>query len=207
MSRIVRILPQGSDDCNQVPALISCQVFPLVPGARSLSSDVAKSSAAGCNAQILLLLLIWLSRSRKLQGFVTGAVAHLLAGGFSPPHRTIRKMQPYIITTCWTRLAVDDSRHLWKLPRERSEQLLVARMPSVGGHNASAMRADVACEGPFGSMRFLRPCKVHRNFRAEALLNPSVGKQRGMTNKWITIHSQLEPVSRKRVLLSGTSTS
>jgi len=121
VSRIVGILPQGSDDCNQVPALISCQVFPLVPGARSLSSDVAKSSAAGCNAQILLLLLIWLSRSRKLQGFVTGAVAHLLAGGFSPPHRTIRKMQPYIITTCWTRLAVDDSRHLWKLPRERSE--------------------------------------------------------------------------------------
>jgi len=143
----------------------------------------------------------------KTAGLCHGAVAHLFAGGFSPPHRTIRKMQPYIITTCWTRLAVDDSRHLWKLPRERSEQLLVARMPSVGGHNASAMRADVACEGPFGSMRFLRPCKVHRNFRAEALLNPSVGKQRGMTNKWITIHSQLEPVPRKRVLLSGTSTS
>ena len=41
--------------------------------------------------------------------------------------------------------------------------------------------------------------------RAVALLNSSVGKQRAATNKWITIHSQ-QPVQRKRVLLSGTST-
>ena len=202
----VTIIHHSNCGCNPGFALISCQVFPLVTGARSLSSDVARSSIAGCGAQIPLLLLMWLSLA-KTTGLRHRAVASLLAGGSPPPYRTIRKMQPYIITTCWTRLAVDDSRHLWKLPRERSEQLLVARMPSVGGHNASAMRADVACKGPFGSMRFLRPCKVHRNFRAEALLNPSVGKQRGMTNKWITIHGQLEPVPRKRVLLSGTSTS
>src|SRR5712664_491507 len=138
----------------------------------------------------------------KTAGLCHGAVAHLLAGGFSPPHRTIRKIQPYIITTCWTRLAVEDSRHLWNLHLEASEHLHVARMPSVGGHNASAMRADVACEGPFGSTRFLRPCKVHRNFRAETLLNPSVGKQRAATRRWSTsIHGQHEPVQRKRVLL------
>jgi len=99
-------------------------------------------------------------------------------------------MQPHIITTCWTRLAVDDPRHLWKLPRERGEHLFVARMPRLLGHNASAVRADVAREGPFSTSRFLGPCKVHRNTRALALLNPSVGKQPAATNKWITIHSQ-----------------
>ena len=114
-------------------------------------------------------------------------------------------MQPHIITTCWTRLAVDDTRQLWELPRQRSEQLFVARMPRLLGHNASAVRADVAREGPFRTSRFLRPCKVHGNIRAVALLNSSVGKQRAATNKWITIHSQ-QPVQRKRVLLSGTST-
>ncbi len=138
----------------------------------------------------------------KTAGLRHRAVTSLLAGGFPPPHWANLKMQPHIITTCWARLAVDDPRQLWKLPRERGEQLLVAKMPSVRGHNASAMRADVACEGPFGSTRFLRPCKVHRNFRAETLLNPSVGKQRGVTRRWSTsIHGQHEPVQRKRVLL------
>jgi hypothetical protein len=66
-------------------------------------------------------------------------------------------------------------------------------MPKLRGQNPSAVRADVASEGPFGSTRFLRPRKVHGNFRAVALLNPSVGKQRGMTNKVITIYSQ-QPV-------------
>ena len=102
-------------------------------------------------------------------------------------------MQPHIITPCWTQLAVDDPRHLWELPRKRSEQLLVARMPGLCGYNASAVRANVAREGPFGASRFFRSCKVDGNIRALALLNPSVGKQRGVTNKWITIHSQLEP--------------
>jgi len=111
----------------------------------------------------------------------------------------MRKMQPYIITTCQPRPAVDDTRHLGKLPGERSEQLLVAKMPSVRGDNASTMRADVAREGPFGSTRLLRPCKVHGNFRAVALLNPSVGKQRGVTIRWSSsIHGQHEPVPRKR---------
>ena len=116
-------------------------------------------------------------------------------------------MQPHIITTCWTRLAVDDPRQLWELPREGSEQLFVARMPRLLGHNASAVRADVAREGPFGISRFLRPCKVHGNIRAVALLNPSVGKQRGVTHRWSSsVHGQYEPVRRKRVLLSGTTT-
>ena len=133
------------------------------------------------------------------------AAAYLLA--FPPPHCAIRKMNPHIIATCWTRLAVDDPRHLWKLPRERGEQLLVARMPRLLGHNASAVRADVAREGPFRTSRFLRPCKVHGNIRAVALLNPSVGKQRGVARRWSgSIHGQYEPVPRKRVLLSGTST-
>jgi len=202
----VSIIHHSNCGCNPGFALISCQVFPLVTGARSLSSDVARSSIAGCGAQIPLLLLMWLSLA-KTTGLRHRAVASLLAGGSPPPYRTIRKMQPYIITTCWTRLAVNDTRHLGKLPRERSEQLLVARMPSVRGHNASAMRAHVAREGPFGGTRFLYPCKVHGNFRAVTLLNPSVGKQRGMANKWITVHTQPEPVPRKRVLLSGTSTS
>src|SRR5882724_145410 len=117
-------------------------------------------------------------------------------------------MQPHIITTCWTRLAVDDTRQLWELPRERSEQLFVARMPRLHGHNASAVRADVAREGPFRTSRFLRPCKVHGNIRLAALLNPSVGKQRTAALKRSSnIHGQHEPVQRKRVLLSGTSTS
>src|SRR6266849_3219358 len=116
-------------------------------------------------------------------------------------------MQPHIITTCWTRLAVDDPRHLWKLPRERREQLFVARAPKLHGHNASAVRADVAGEGPFGTSRFLSPCKVYGNIRAVALLTPSVEKQRAVTYRWSSnIHGQHEPVPRKRVHLSGTST-
>ncbi len=118
-------------------------------------------------------------------------------------------MQPDIIATCcWTRLAVDDPRQLWKLPRERGEQLFVARMPKLHGHNASAVRADVAREGPFSPSRFLGPCKVHGNIRAVALLNPSVGKQRAAALRWSSnIHGQHEPVQRTRVLLSGASTS
>ena len=117
-------------------------------------------------------------------------------------------MQPHIITTCWTRLAVHDPRHLWKLPRERGEQLFVTRKPRLHGHNASAVRADVAREGPFGTSRFPGPCKVHGNIRAVALLNSSVEKQRAVTHRWSSsIHGQHEPVQRKRVLLSGTSTS
>src|SRR5438445_7740661 len=117
-------------------------------------------------------------------------------------------MQPHIITTCWTRLAVDDTRQLWELPRQRSEQLFVARMPRLLGHNASAVRADVAREGPFRTSRFLRPCKAHGNIRAVALLSPSVEKQRPVTHRWSSsIHGQHQPVQRKRVLLSGTSTS
>src|SRR6266403_5034756 len=112
----------------------------------------------------------------KTAGLRHRAVTSLLAGGFPPPHWANRKMQPHIITTCWTRLAVDDPRHLWKLPRERSEQLFVARAPKLHGHNASAVRADVAGEGPFGTSRFLCPCKVHGNIRAVALLTPSVEK-------------------------------
>ena len=110
-------------------------------------------------------------------------------------------MQPHIITTCWTRLAVDDPRHLGKLTREGSEQLLVARMPYLHGYHASTVRADVARGGPFGFSRFLRPCKVHGNIRAVALLTPSVGKQRAVTHRWSSsIHGQHEPVQRKRVL-------
>ncbi len=112
----VSIIHPSNCDCNPGFALISCQVFPLVPGARSLSSDVARSSIAGCGAQIPLLLLMWLSLA-KTAGLRHRAVASLLAGGLPPPYRTIRKMQPYIITTCWARLAVDDTRHLGKLPR------------------------------------------------------------------------------------------
>ena len=134
----------------------------------------------------------------KTAGLRHGAGASLLAGGFLPPHGANRKMQPNIITTCWTQLAVDDARHLWELRREGSEQLFVARMPRLHGHNASAVRADIARESPFGTSRFFHPCKVHGNFRALALLNPSVGMRRGVTNKWVTIHSQHEPVSRKR---------
>ncbi len=46
----VSIIHHSNCACNPGFALISCQVFPLVPGPRSLSSDVAKSSVAGCNA-------------------------------------------------------------------------------------------------------------------------------------------------------------
>src|SRR5882672_1958439 len=84
----VSIIHHSNCDYNPGFALISCQVFPLVPGARSLSSDVAKSSVAGCSAQILLLLLIWLSRSRKLPGFVTGRWLTYLLG--DSPHLTER---------------------------------------------------------------------------------------------------------------------
>src|SRR5882762_7708571 len=73
-------------------------------------------------------------------------------------------------------------------------------MPYLHGHNASAVRADVARESPFGISRFLRPRKVHGNIRAVALLNPSVGKQRGVTRRWSSsIHCQYEPVSKERV--------
>jgi hypothetical protein len=93
-------------------------------------------------------------------------------------------MHPHIIATCWTRLAVDDARNLGELPGERGEQLLVAERPWLGGHNTGSVRADVAGEGPFGGSRFPRSCQVHRNFCAVALLDPSVGKQRGVTRRW-----------------------
>ena len=98
-------------------------------------------------------------------------------------------MHSHIIATCGTRLAIDDARKLGKLPRERREQLLVAEIPLLGSHNASAMGADVAGEGSFDSSRFLRSCKVHRNFGAVALLDPSVGKRPGVTHRWsVSIH-------------------
>jgi hypothetical protein len=157
--------------------------------------------------QILFLLLIWLSRFAKTAALRHLAVAYLLAGAFLPPHGAIWKIQPHIIAARWARLAVDDARHPWSLPGERSEHPLVSRMPKLRGHNASAMRADVAREGPFGSTRLLRPCNVDGKIRAAALLSPSVGGQRAVANRWSPIYSQDGPVLRKRVLLSGTSIS
>ena len=155
--------------------------------------------------QILFLLLIWLSRFAKTAGLRHLAVAYLLAGAFLPPHGAIWKTQPHIIAARWARLAVDDARRPWSLPGERSEHLLVSRTPKLRGYNASAMRADVAREGPFGIPRFPRPCNVDGKIRAAALLSPSVGEQRAVANRWSPI--QDGPVLRKRVLLSGTSIS
>ena len=169
----VGIFPPAIGDRNQGFSSISCQVFPLLPTAKGRRREEEMKfhgwMHAGRNFHDW-----WLAR--------TAAAASLLA--FLPPHSTIRKMDPHIIATCWTRLAVDDARSLGKLASERSEQRLLAWMPWLGGHNASAVRADVAGEGPFGSPRFLRSCKVHRNFYAMAPLDPSVGKQRGVPPRW-----------------------
>jgi len=108
-------------------------------------------------------------------------------------------MDPHIKAACGTRLAVNDARSLGKLASERGEQRLLAQMPWLGGHNASAVRADVAGEGPFGSPRFLRSCKVHRNLCAVAPLDPSVGKQRGVPPRWSgSIHGLHALLKEKR---------
>jgi len=78
----VSIIHHSNCDYNPGFALISCQVFPLVPGARGLSSDVARCSVAG-NSIFASDLAFALA---KTAGLRHRAVTSLLAGGFPPPH-------------------------------------------------------------------------------------------------------------------------
>jgi hypothetical protein len=75
---------------------------------------------------------------------------------FVPPDRAIHESQAQVKAAAWPRLAIDYSRRLREIARQRSNERFFAKLPEPIGHHPSAMGADVARERSFGNTRFLR---------------------------------------------------
>ena len=105
-----------------------------------------------------------------------------------PADGAIGESHANVKATCWPWLAIHDSSQLRELPC-RSDQRFFPWVPEAFGHQASAVRADVSRNGPFGKTRLLG-CEVHAGDHGGAFLNSAVQEQLATTERWSrSVHS------------------
>jgi hypothetical protein len=116
----------------------------------------------------------------------------LRVGRVGPPDGTNGEYHSHIKTAPSPRLAIHDSSRLRELTCKGSKKKVLPRLPETFGHQASAMRADVARDGPLGKTRLVSCCEMHGDNRGGALLNSSVEKQLATSERWSkSIHSRV----------------
>jgi len=118
----------------------------------------------------------------------------LRAGRVGPPDGAVGDLQSHIKAAPCPRLAIHDSSGLRGFTRKRTKKKVFPWLPEPSAHQASAMRADVARNGPLGKTRLVHCCEMHGDNRRRALLNSSVEKQLATSERWSKrVHSRVLP--------------
>ncbi len=108
----------------------------------------------------------------------------LRAGRVGPPDGAIGELHSHIKAAFWPGLAIHDLSGLRELPCDGSKKKALLGPPEPFGHQASAVRADVARNSPFGKTRLLNRCDLDGDSRSGTLLNSSVEEQLPATEWW-----------------------
>ena len=123
--------------------------------------------------------------------------AHKLhAGRVGPPDGAVRESQSHVKATPWPGLAIHDSSRLRELARKWSKKKVLLRFPETFGHQASAMRADVARDRPLRKTRLVGCREMDGENRGGALLKSSVEKRFATSEWWSKSVHKPGPFSR-----------